>query len=108
MRHPLGEPPAHPIRSMVSTPDLESRLQRFVHRAGELYTLPRVAVEVLELTSEKVVDARKLKQCIEYDPALTAKLLRVVNSSLFGLSREVADLNQALAMLGTKPLKLLV
>ncbi len=32
----------------------------------------------------------------------------MVNSSLFGLSREVSDLNQALALLGTKPLKLLV
>lgn len=93
---------------MASTPELEARLQRFVHRAGELYTLPRVAVEVLELTSEAVVDTRRLKQCIENDPALTAKLLRVVNSSIFGLSREVADLNQALALLGTKPLKLLV
>ena len=32
----------------------------------------------------------------------------MVNSSLFGLSREVSDLNQALALLGIKPLKLLV
>ncbi|HTN77441.1 MAG TPA: HDOD domain-containing protein, partial [Pirellulaceae bacterium] len=38
----------------------------------------------------------------------TTKILRVVNSSLFGLSREVSDLNQALALLGTKPLKMLV
>jgi HD-like signal output (HDOD) protein/GGDEF domain-containing protein len=34
--------------------------------------------------------------------------LRVVNSSLFGLSQEVLNLNQALALLGIKPLKLLV
>jgi GGDEF domain-containing protein len=32
----------------------------------------------------------------------------VVNSSLFGLTRSVSDLNQALALLGTKPLKMLV
>ena len=30
--------------------------------------------------------------------------MRVVNSSLFGLSRQVSDLNQAVGMLGTKPL----
>ncbi len=35
-------------------------------------------------------------------------MLRVVNSSLFGLSREVSDLGQAIPMLGIKPLKLLV
>ena len=35
-------------------------------------------------------------------------MLRVVNSSLFGLNRPVADLNQAIGLLGIKPLKLLV
>jgi len=73
-----------------------------------LYSLPAVAVKVLELTANPQVDTHALKEAIENDPALTAKLLRVVNSSLFGLSREVSDLNQALALLGTKPLKLLV
>ena len=67
-----------------------------------------MAVQVLELTSNPQVDTWALKECIENDPALTTRILRVVNSSLFGLSREVSDLNQALALLGTKPLKLLV
>lgn len=86
----------------------QENLEQLAQQAGELYTLPRVAVEVLELTRQPTVEAWKLKQCIEKDPALTAKLLRVVNSALFGLSRSVSDLNQALAILGTKPLKLLV
>ncbi|MBX3431903.1 MAG: HDOD domain-containing protein [Pirellulales bacterium] len=85
-----------------------SQLDELAARAGALYTLPAVAVEVLQLTDNPRVDVRALKQCIERDPALTAKLLRVVNSSLFGLSREVGDLNQALALLGVKPLKMLV
>ncbi|MEX0585040.1 MAG: HDOD domain-containing protein, partial [Pirellulales bacterium] len=71
-------------------------------------TLPGVALAVLELTNNPKVDLRALKDCIENDPALTTRILRVVNSSLFGLSRAVSDLNQALALLGTKPLKLLV
>lgn len=81
---------------------------QIVSRVRTLYSLPVVAVEVLRLTSNPDVDVRALKECIENDPALTVKILRVVNSSLFGLSREVSDLNQAIAMLGIKPLKLLV
>jgi len=88
--------------------DPATTLDRLVARAGLLHSLPAVAMKVLELTSNPQVDTRALKECIENDPALTAKLLRVVNSSLFGLSREVSDLNQALALLGTKPLKMLV
>ncbi|MCH8840632.1 MAG: HDOD domain-containing protein [Planctomycetes bacterium] len=90
------------------TPSPEETLSEIVSRTRSLYSLPVVAVEVIQLTSNLQVDAHALKQCIEKDPALTAKILRVVNSSLFGLSREVSDLNQALALLGTKPLKLLV
>ncbi len=83
-------------------------IDELVRRARSLYSLPAVAAEVIQLTSNPKVDTQALKECIEADPALTAKILRVVNSSLFGLSREVCDLNQALALLGTKPLKLLV
>jgi HD-like signal output (HDOD) protein/GGDEF domain-containing protein len=88
--------------------DSAATLDRLVARAGQLFSLPVVAMQVLELTNNSQVDPRALKECIENDPALTAKILRVVNSSLFGLSREVSDLNQAIALLGSKPLKLLV
>jgi HD-like signal output (HDOD) protein/GGDEF domain-containing protein len=81
---------------------------RLLARAGQLYTLPAVAFQVLDLTANPRVDTRALKDCIEKDPALVIKILRVVNSSLFGLAREVSDLNQAITLLGTKPLKLLV
>ena len=83
-------------------------LDRLVDRCGQLYSLPAVAMRVLELTESPAVDVRAIKECIENDPALTCKVLRVVNSSLFGLSREVTDLNQAIALLGINPLKLLV
>ena len=90
----------------MNSPD--ATIDRLVATVKQLHSLPAVAMEVLALTSNPTVDTRALKTCIENDPALTVKLLRVVNSSLFGLSREVSDLNQALALLGTKPLRLLV
>jgi len=83
-------------------------VEQFVQRTGQLYSLPAAAAEVLRLTSEPLVEARTLKECIERDPALATRLLRVVNSSLFGISRQVTDLSQALALLGIRPLKLLV
>lgn len=92
----------------MSLADANVVLDRFVDKAGKLYTLPAVAVQVLQLTNHPKVDVLKLKACIENDPALTTKVLRVVNSSLYGASRKVSDLNQALTLLGTKSLKLLV
>ncbi len=92
----------------IAVDDPHPTLNRFVTKAEQLYTLPAVAVQVLQLTSQPQVELQALQECLENDPALTAKILRVVNSSLFSLTRSVSDLSQALAMLGTKPLKLLV
>src|SRR5688572_17171004 len=76
--------------------------------AAQLYSLPSVAAQVLQLTGSGEVDRPALKACLENDPALTTRILKVVNSSLFGLTRKVTDLGQALALLGVKPLKMLV
>ncbi len=88
--------------------DSTPTINRLVARCGRLYSLPAVAIKVLELTASPTLDTQALKECIENDPALSIRILRVVNSSLFGLSREVCDLQHALTLLGTKPLKLLV
>lgn len=81
---------------------------QMVSRAQQLYSLPTVAMEVLKLTADEHATVVQIKQCIQRDPAMTLKILKVVNSPLFGLSGQISDLNQALALLGIKPLKLLV
>lgn len=85
-----------------------NQLEEIASRANALYSRPTVAMELVRLAEEPSVDAKRLKECVAQDPALTCKILRVVNSSLFGLHRPVADLNQAIGLLGIKPLKLLV
>lgn len=85
-----------------------THLEQLATRAIALYSRPSVAMEVVRLAEQPRVDPIQLKHSIEQDPALACKVLRVVNSSLFGLQRPVADLNQAIGLLGIKPLKLLV
>jgi HD-like signal output (HDOD) protein len=84
------------------------RLEQIVSRAQSLYSRPTVAMEVVRLAEQPRVDSQAIKKCVEQDPALACKIMRVVNSSLYGLNRPVADLNQAIGLLGIKPLKLLV
>ena len=89
-------------------PTKESPLELMLARCGQLYTLPAVATEVLRLTDQPGIDAKDIRDCVQRDPALTAKLLRVVNSSIYGLSGEVTTLDQAIALMGVTPLRLLV
>lgn len=91
------------MASLPTTP-----LDDWLAEATRLYSVPSVAMEVVRLADEPTVDATAIRDCVARDPALTAKLLRVVNSSVYGLRGEVGDLNQAIALLGVTPLKLLV
>ena len=88
--------------------DTTSQVEQLASRAVSLYTRPTVAMELMRLAETPGANAEALKECVAQDPALACKLLRVVNSSLYGLHRPVADLNQAIGLLGIKPLKLLV
>jgi HD-like signal output (HDOD) protein/GGDEF domain-containing protein len=89
-------------------PTTVDAVETMLARAKSLYTLPTVAARILALTQAPQIDLRAIRECLEQDPALTAKILRVVNSSLFGLTRGVSDLGQAIAVLGLNPLKMLV
>jgi HD-like signal output (HDOD) protein/GGDEF domain-containing protein len=88
--------------------EVTSQLEEIASRAITLYSRPTVAMELVRLADQPRVDAHALRDCVAQDPALTCKVLRVVNSSLYGLNRPVADLNQAIGLIGIKPLKLLV
>lgn len=88
--------------------EVASQLEEIASRAITLYSRPTVAMELMRLANQPTVEASALKECVAQDPALTCKVLRVVNSSLYGLHRPVADLSQAIGLIGIKPLKLLV
>lgn len=84
----------------------QSILER-VRQANQLPTLPAVAIRVLEMTRSHDVSMGKIAEVVQQDPGLTAKILRVVNSSLYGMPREVSSLRQAMALLGLQAVKVL-
>ncbi len=71
-------------------------------------TIPAVAVEVIKLTDQAKTDVNQIAKTIGMDPALTIKVLRTVNSSLYGIPRNVTTLKQAIGLLGFMKVKTLV
>lgn len=67
-----------------------------------LSSLPQVLAEVLKVSSNDKSSAEDLAYVIMKDPALTAKLLRVVNSPFGGQAREVSSIKQAVMALGIR------
>ena len=50
----------------------------------------------------------EISSVVEKDPAITAKLLKLVNSAFFGLRQQVSSLNEVVNYLGMDTLKALV
>jgi two-component system cell cycle response regulator len=73
-----------------------------------LPSLPMVAMEVLDLTSRSDVNLREIERAIERDQAISARVLRTVNSSYYGLSTRCGNIRQAVAFLGLDTVKSLV
>ncbi len=72
---------------------------------GELATLPEVTIRVIELVDDPRSDASELHDIIRHDPALAARVLRVVNSAFYGLPAEIGCLERAIVLLGLAAIK---
>lgn len=65
-------------------------------------SLPHVAVEVLALSRRASVTADDLAAIVQNDPAIAARLLKIVNSALYGIPRKIGSVRQAISMLGIR------
>lgn len=68
-------------------------------------TLPEVAVRLLSLCNNEHVGAGEIVQTIELDAALSARLLKVANSSYFRQQGKVHTLTRAAVVLGNEYIK---
>ncbi len=67
----------------------------------ELSSLPQTLVEVLRVVGDDNSSAHDLAAVIKRDPALTAKVIRVVNSPYYG-GRDITSVPQAVMTLGIR------
>lgn len=65
-----------------------------------ILTLPQVVGQINELVESRTASASDLHRVIKTDPALSAKILRLVNSAYYGLPGRVGSLEKAVILLG--------
>lgn len=71
-----------------------------VRNLDDLPSLPAVVMELLNSIDQDDVDISVLAKKVSHDQALTAKTLRLANSSLYGLQVKVTTIQQAITYLG--------
>ncbi len=93
------------VREETTEQDL---LQKISQSIGELPPSPAVVTKVMGLTSDLNSNVEDLGEVLAADAALTAKVLRLSNSSFYGRSRTVSSLKEAILILGFFTLRSLV
>jgi putative nucleotidyltransferase with HDIG domain len=75
-------------------------LDHLVSQIGSLPTLPSILQKVTELVNNPKTSAIQLSRLILDDQALTARLLRLVNSPFYGFPRRISTVTEAVTILG--------
>jgi putative nucleotidyltransferase with HDIG domain len=80
-------------------------LDEVIGRVSEISTLPNIAMKVMEVANDPDSSVIDMKSAIEMDPALSARVLRCVNSSAYALREKVSSVQRAISFLGMRQIR---
>lgn len=87
---------------------MSEEIEQIIQRVSQVASLPQIFLKVEEVLEDPDSDAGDLARVIEGDPALTARLLRLVNSPIYGLAAKIEEVPSAVAVMGIAQLRELV
>ncbi len=76
-----------------------------IREISHIATLPEITLKIVELVENPKSTAQDLHKVISNDPALCSRILKVVNSSFYGLPGQIGSINRAIVMLGLNAVK---
>jgi HD-like signal output (HDOD) protein len=86
----------------VSTPQL------LVDSVLHLISLPDIYLRLQETIDDPLHSRDQIAEIVAYDPALSARVLRIANSSYYGFPREIETVSSAVGLIGELDLRNLV
>ena len=91
--------------STPSDRDSEAIAQEVTREISHIATLPEVTLKIIRLVEDPDSTAQDLNNVITNDPALGARILKVVNSAFYGLPGQIGSTNRAIVLLGLNAVK---
>lgn len=85
--------------------DSQGRIQEAIQEVTALASLPEVTQQIVQTVQDPHSTPSQLHKIISHDPALVARILKVVNSAFYGLPGQVASVERALVLLGLNAVK---
>jgi putative nucleotidyltransferase with HDIG domain len=76
-----------------------------VTKVTELVSFPDVAIQVNDMLADDMSDADAIGEVIQQDPALTATLLKLANSAMYGTGSDVDSVAKAFTRMGASEIR---
>ena len=80
-------------------------LEALLQKDSELSSLPEIYLRVSELLENEDSTSAQIGQVVETDPALTSRILKMVNSAYYGFPHKIATISQSISILGRDRLR---
>ncbi|HTI97958.1 MAG TPA: response regulator [Dongiaceae bacterium] len=87
---------------------MDPKVKALVGRFGSLPSFPANYLEIMEELATESPAIERIAEIVARDPAMTAKMLHIVNSAAFGLARTISNPLEAVQYLGTGTVRSLV
>ncbi|NVM03080.1 MAG: HDOD domain-containing protein [Candidatus Helarchaeota archaeon] len=72
---------------------------------SEISSIKHTVMELIKIIDNPSSSAKDLKNIIEIDPPLTAKLLKLTNSAYYGFRRKISEIQEAIVYIGFDDVK---
>ena len=79
--------------------------RELIHDHLELLSLPEVCLRIQQLAEDPHADMVEFSQLVSQDPALTTRLLKLVNSAYYGFPGRIDTLSRAVNLVGIAELR---
>jgi len=89
----------------VDTAQVGQIVAEAIQEISHIATLPEVTMKIIQLVEDPDSTAQDLNKVITNDPALGARILKVVNSAFYGLPGQIGSINRAIVLLGLNAVK---
>ncbi|MBX3358487.1 MAG: HDOD domain-containing protein [Phycisphaeraceae bacterium] len=83
----------------------EQSVNNAIREISHIATLPEITLRIVQLVEDPKSTAQDLHKVIANDPALCARILKVVNSAFYGLPGQIGSINRAIVLLGLNAVK---
>ncbi len=97
------------LSNMMQSATLEQgrpiTLDQLIGSGQDLPSLPEIYLRVSEQLEDESTGVQQIGATVQNDPAITSRILKMVNSAYYGLPNQVSSVAQAISLLGRERLK---